>query len=48
MPKEKTLEDLFVDTLKDIYYAEKRSSTKEENAGAEAGQKAGPDEEASP
>jgi ferritin-like metal-binding protein YciE len=24
MPKEKTLEDLFVDTLKDIYYAEKR------------------------
>ena len=24
MPREKTLEDLFVDTLKDIYYAEKR------------------------
>lgn len=24
MPKEKTLEDLFVDTLKDIYFAEKR------------------------
>lgn len=24
MPKEKTLEDLFLDTLKDIYYAEKR------------------------
>ena len=24
MPKEKTLEDLFIDTLKDIYYAEKR------------------------
>jgi len=24
MPKEKTLEDLFTDTLKDIYYAEKR------------------------
>ena len=24
MPREKTLEDLFIDTLKDIYYAEKR------------------------
>ena len=24
MPRDKTLEDLFVDTLKDIYYAEKR------------------------